>query len=85
MYLRCLSGNQLRDWLWWLPWAEFCYNSSFQSSLHAMPFRVLYDRDPPSVRTYSLGEVRLPAVDYQMWECDEFLAEIHDHLEQAPL
>jgi hypothetical protein len=26
MYLRCLTGDRPRQWLQWLPWAEFCYN-----------------------------------------------------------
>lgn len=29
MYLRCLSCDRPKQWLQWLPWAEFCYNSSF--------------------------------------------------------
>jgi transposase InsO family protein len=29
MYLRCLTGDWPRQWLEWLPWAEFCYNSSY--------------------------------------------------------
>jgi hypothetical protein len=29
MYLRCLAGDRPRQWLQWLPWAEFCYNTSF--------------------------------------------------------
>jgi hypothetical protein len=83
MYLRCLTGDRLRQWLQWLPWAEYCYNSSFQASLHASPFKVVYDRDPPSLRTYSPSEARLPAVDAQLKERDEFLEEICDRLEQA--
>jgi hypothetical protein len=83
MYLRCLADDRLKQWLRWLPWAEFCYNSSFQSSLRTTPLRVVYDRDPPSIRAYSSGEARLPTVDAQMWERDEFLAEVHDRLEQA--
>ncbi|XP_066395761.1 uncharacterized protein [Miscanthus floridulus] len=27
MYLRCVTGNRLRSWLDWLPWAEYCYNT----------------------------------------------------------
>jgi hypothetical protein len=38
MYLWCLTSSRASEWLQWLPWAEFCYNSSFQSSLHATPF-----------------------------------------------
>jgi hypothetical protein len=55
MYLRCLSGDRPHDWLRWLPWAEFCYNSSFQSLLCTTPFRVIYGHDPPSVQAYSPG------------------------------
>jgi hypothetical protein len=42
MYLRCLAGDRPRSWLQWLPWAEFCYNSSYQSSLRTTPFQVVY-------------------------------------------
>jgi hypothetical protein len=85
MYLKCLTGDRSRDWLRWLPWAEFCYNSSFQSSLRTTPFRVVYSCDPPSMRTYSLSEARTLAVDGQLRERDEFLTEIRDLLEQAQL
>jgi hypothetical protein len=47
MYLRCLTGDRPRQWLQWLPWAEFCYNSTYQSSLRTSPFRVVFGRDPP--------------------------------------
>jgi hypothetical protein len=48
-----------------------------------LPFKAVYGRDPPSLRTYSPGEARLPAVDAQLKERDEFLGEIRDRLEQA--
>jgi hypothetical protein len=49
MYLRCLTSDRLWQWLQWLPWAEYCYNSSFQALLRASPFKVVYGRDPPSL------------------------------------
>jgi len=83
MYLRCLSGDRPRHWVRWLPWAEFCYNSSYQASLKTSPFHVVYGRDPPILRAYEQGEARLPAVEQQLLERDEFLAEVRDRLEQA--
>lgn len=83
MYLRCLTGDRPRQWLRWLPWAEYCYNSSFQASLRTSPFRVVYGRDPPTITSYRPGDSRLPAVEQQMVERDEFLLEIRDRLEQA--
>jgi hypothetical protein len=83
MYLRYLTGDRPRNWVQWFPWAEFCYNSSFQSSLRTSPFKVMYGRDPPAMRPYSPGEAWLPAVQAQMMEHDEFLMEIRERLEQA--
>ena len=40
MYLCYLTGYRPRNWLQWLPWVEFCYNSSFQAVLGTTPFRV---------------------------------------------
>jgi hypothetical protein len=38
MHHRCLTSDQPRRWLQWLLWAEFCYNSAYQSSLRTSPF-----------------------------------------------
>jgi hypothetical protein len=42
MHLCCLTGDRPRQWLQWLPWVEFCYNSAYQSSLCTSPFRVVF-------------------------------------------
>ena len=47
----------------WLPWAEYCYNTSFQASLRTSPFKVVYGHEPPSLRTYEPGDARLAAVE----------------------
>jgi hypothetical protein len=83
MYLRCLAGDRLRSWLQWLQWAEFCYNSVFHTSIKTLPFKVMYGRDPPSVRAYMTGEAKLPAVQHQLMECDEFFVEVKERLVQA--
>jgi hypothetical protein len=83
MYLRCLAGDRPREWLRSLPRAEYYYNTSFQSSIKTSLFRIVYDRDPPTVRSYSPGEARLPTMDAQLRGHDEFLAEVRERLEQA--
>ncbi|KAJ1264897.1 hypothetical protein BS78_08G037100 [Paspalum vaginatum] len=83
MYLRCLTGDCPRQWLQCLPWAEFYYNSSFQASLGTSPFRVVYGWDPWTFRPFKPNSATLPAVEQQLVDRDEFLAEIHDRLEQA--
>ena len=52
MYLRCLAGDRPRSWLQWLPWAEYCYNTSFQTAIWCSPFRVVYGREPPALISY---------------------------------
>jgi hypothetical protein len=83
MYLRCLTGDRPRQWLRWLLWAEFVFNTAYQTSLHDTPFRVVYGRDPPSIRSYEPGDTRVAAVARSIAECDEFLADIRSRLEQA--
>jgi transposase InsO family protein len=38
MYLRCLASDRPQHWLRWLSWAEYCYNTLFQSSIRTSPF-----------------------------------------------
>ena len=80
MYLRCLACDRPRSWLQWLPWAEYCYNTSYQSSLRVTPFRVVYGRDPPAVVQYIAGSARAPAVEQHLRDRDEFLIEIRERL-----
>jgi hypothetical protein len=83
MYLRCLMGDKPRQWLRWLPWAEYLFNTAYQSSLRDTPFRIVYGRDPPSIRSYEPGDTRVPAVAKTMAEREEFLADVRARLEQA--
>ena len=80
MYLRCLAGDRPCSWLQWLPWAEFCYNTSYQSALRATPFEVVYGRSPPSMVSYLPGSARVAAVDRQLRDRDSFLLDIRDRL-----
>lgn len=38
-----------------LHWAEYWYNTSYQSSTRMTPFKALYRRDPPTVACYIWG------------------------------
>jgi hypothetical protein len=49
MYLRCLAGDMPRSWIRWLPWVEYCYNTSYQTKLKTTPFQVVYGRPPPAM------------------------------------
>jgi len=83
MYLRCFTGDRPRQWLRWLPWAEYIYNTAYQSSLHETPFRVVYGWDPPTIRSYEPGETRVAAIARDMEAREAFLSDVRHRLEQA--
>ena len=80
MYLRCMTGDRPCQWVRWLPWAEFCYNSSFHSALKT---RVVYGRDPPALHDYEPGNSRTSAVDAELQDRDLFLSDVRSRLLQA--
>jgi hypothetical protein len=75
MYLRCLTGDRPREWIRWLPWAEYCYNTSYKTSLKETPFKVVYGCAPPTLRPYALGTSPLPTMDQMIIEHSQFIAE----------
>ena len=63
MYLRCLTGAKPKDWVSWLPWAKYCYNTSWHSATKITPFEVVYGRPPPNLLSYVLGIAKLLKVE----------------------
>ena len=61
-YLRCFSSEQPKQWSRWLSWAEFCYNTSFQSVADMTPFKAVYGRTPLTLKQFLPGEVKVHAV-----------------------
>lgn len=83
MYLRCVTGDRPRAWLDWLPWAKYCYNTSYHTALRTTPFEVVYGRPPLALVPYTAGSVRTDTVDALLRERDSFLADVCDRLLQA--
>ncbi|KAK1627668.1 hypothetical protein QYE76_001983 [Lolium multiflorum] len=83
MYLRCITGDRPRAWVDWLAWAEYCYNTSYHSALHATPFEVVYGRPPPAMLPYTAGTARTETADDLLRTRDEILAEARQRLLQA--
>jgi hypothetical protein len=76
MYLRCVTGDQLRAWVDWLSWAEYCYNTSFHTALRTTPFEVVYGRPPPPFLPYSPATARTDAADTLLRNRDDILTEV---------
>ena len=56
-YLRCFAGSKQKQWLKWLPWAEYWYNTSYPTTTRITPFEVVYGRAPATVHNYEHGAI----------------------------
>ncbi|KAA0051187.1 peroxidase 64 [Cucumis melo var. makuwa] len=57
-YLRCFCGERPKEWTNWLHWAEYWYNTTYNSSIGITPFQAIYGRLPPPLLYY--GDVATP-------------------------
>jgi hypothetical protein len=80
MYLCCVIGDHPRAWVDWLAWAEYCYNTSYHSALHATPFEVVYGRPPPPILLVDPATARTEAAGELLRTRDEMLAEVRQLL-----
>lgn len=83
MYLRCFVHNYPRQWLTYLPWAEFWYNTSYHSSTGFTPFKIVYGRDPPPVLHHTSPEDTHWDIHQQLAERDAVLADLKQNLSKA--
>jgi transposase InsO family protein len=83
MYLRCFTGDRPKEWIRWLPWAEFCYNTAYHKSTRTTPFKLVYGHDPPQLKTYSPGDAAVPSVDDLVTERDQFLEQTKVRLQES--
>jgi len=80
MYLRCFTSSSPKLWAKWLPWVEYCYNTSFHSATKRTPFEIVYGRPPPSLLPYVPGTTKSAAVEDTLKARDEVLKEVRQHL-----
>ena len=83
IYLRCFCSKQPNQWHRWLSWAEFCYNTSFQSVIGKTPFEAIYGRPPPTLKQFILGENKVPAVEDALRLRDEIMRQLKCNLDRA--
>jgi hypothetical protein len=82
-YLRCFVNGKPKQWVKWLGWAEFWFNSSFNSSIGMSPFKAVYGREAPTIIKYPRAGARVQGVDQLLVERDEVLGELKDQLCKA--
>ena len=79
-YLRCIVCNKSKQWVEWLAWAEYWFNTSFNASTQVSPLQALYGRPPPILFQGETYPSKVPKVQTLVATYDEVLAELKDHL-----
>ena len=75
-YLSCLTGTKPKQWTTWLGWAEFWFNTNYNSSLKLTPFKALYGRDPPHLLRGTTIPSAVEEVNQLTQERDQILHDI---------
>ena len=79
----CYVGDNPKGWSNWLTMAEYCYNTSYHTSIKTTPVRGTYGYPPPSITDYVPGSTKNLAVEEQLQQRAEQIAKITHHLTQA--
>ena len=82
-YLRCYAHHHPRKWSFFLPWAEFWYNTTYHASTGMTPFQALYGRLPPTIPHYLMGTTPVHAVDQNLASRDAILRQLKTNLHVA--
>ncbi|KAJ0970323.1 hypothetical protein J5N97_023200 [Dioscorea zingiberensis] len=82
-YLRCFVADQPRQWLRYLPWAEWHYNTAWHSAIRMTPYEAVFGRAPPSLLDYVAGSTSVAAVDTLLTERSQILSTLRSNLIRA--
>jgi hypothetical protein len=84
-FLRCFVSSCPKEWLSFLPLAEFWYNTCYHTAIGRSPFEAMYGRSP---RVFGLSVVfNSPAVGINQWLLDRqaMTALVKQHLSRIRL
>ena len=79
-YLRCFTSSIPRQWCRWLSWAEFWFNTSYNASSKASPFKILYGRDPPVLLRGDTHPTSNPEVNQMLEDRNKMLDVLKEQL-----
>ncbi|KAL0556564.1 hypothetical protein IC582_005078 [Cucumis melo] len=82
-YLRCFCGERPKEWIKWIHWAEYWYNTTYQRSLGVSPFQAVYGKTPPPLVFYGDLSTTNSTLDDQLKQRDIALGALKEHLRVA--
>lgn len=82
-YLRCMTIEKPKDWPYWLPLAEWWYNTSYHSSIHTTHYEVVYGHKLPPLLPYLPFDSQLELVDRSLRATEATIRLLKFHLGQT--
>jgi hypothetical protein len=82
-YLRCMTFQEPKKWLKWLPAAEWWYNCSYHTSIKMTPFEALYEYKPPLLHQVLVPCNVSPETQVTLQEKDHMIKTLQHNLLQA--
>ncbi|KAJ0568387.1 putative nucleotidyltransferase, Ribonuclease H [Helianthus annuus] len=83
MYLRCYVMDRPKDWFKFQQWAEYWYNTLFQTTTQMTPFEIVYGRKPPNLTRYVKDSTSSSLEDSQLLDRDMVLNTLKRNLLRA--
>ena len=68
-YLRYFASEKQTQWVKWLPFVEWWYNTSFHMASKMSPFMELYGYHPPSIISPLKGNSKFQVVQDHLQKC----------------
>ena len=81
--LRCMVGECPKDWIKWLPLAEWWYNTNFHCVIQTTPYHAVYGQVAPVHLPYILGNYMVEAVHRSLQTREVAIKLLRFHLIRA--
>ena len=82
-YLQSFIADNPSSWVKYLPWAEWCYNTAWHSSIRMTLFEAVYKRPPPSLVDYIEGSAIVASVEEFLASRTQLLDRLQANLQRA--
>jgi hypothetical protein len=81
-FLRCFVGSCQKQWVQWIPLAEFWYNTTIHSTLGKTPFEVLYGHTPRHMGIDVVDACEVPDLKQWLRDREQMQGLLKQHLER---
>ena len=82
-YLCCFVFEQPNTWSIWIPWAEWCYTTTYHVFTGTTFFKIVYGHKPPTILCLLQGEIQVELVAHELIDKDEALKQLKLHLQHS--